>query len=366
MKTKDNYFEAIRGICIILVVLIHVQNGSEYKELAAYPFNRSFWLILRQFINFPVAVFVFLTAYFTNITKVNDKPKAYFISRGKRLLIPFLVWSIFYSAITIAKEGLKVSILKVFIKIVIGEAAAPLYYIVVLMQLIIVTPILIRCVKNKYLNLMSFCITPIYLIMVYAYTCVTKQQLPLYGTVFPAWLIFYYLGLYIKINGFASPKKENAISHAILLVLGALILSLIEGYILLHLGMTMAFASSQIKFSSFIYSISIINLILVLKAKGIKVKQGFITKNGLITKDGIITKNGLITKIGNYSYGIFYVHLFWLVIIGKLTEHIPYIHSILPVYELIQISITLALSVLSIIVTRKIIGKKLASKYFGF
>lgn len=143
-------------------------------------------------------------------------------------------------------------------------------------------------------------------------------------------------------------KKDSAIPHAILLVVGALILSLIEGYILLNSGMTMAFASSQIKGSSFLYSLSIINLILVLKDKGSKTKEGF------------------ITKIGNYSYGIFYVHLFWLVIIGKLTEHIPYIHSILPVYELIQVSITLALSVLSIIVTRKIIGKKLASKYFGF
>ncbi|MBU3188423.1 acyltransferase [Clostridium bowmanii] len=353
-ETKDNYFEAIRGICIILVVLIHIQNGSAYKELVAYPFNRSFWLILRQFINFPVAVFVFLTAYFTNITKVNDKPKVYFTSRGKRLLIPFLVWSIFYSAITIAKVGLKGSILKVLIKIMVGQAAAPLYYIVVLMQLVLITPILIKCVSNKYLNLMTFCITPIYLVMVYVYTYLTKQQLPLYGTIFPAWLIFYYLGLYIKINGFASPKKEKASSHAILLVLGALVLSLIEGYILLHSEMTMAFASSQIKASSFIYALSIINLILVLKAKDVKIKEGF------------IKKDGIITKIGNYSYGIFYVHLFWLVIIEKLTEHIPYIHSILPIYELIQISITLALSILTIIATRKIIGKKQASKYFGF
>jgi len=346
-KAKDNYFEAIRGICIIFVVLIHIQNGSNYKELVAYQFNSNYWLVLRQFINFPVAVFVFITAYFTNITKVSQKPWKYYISRGKRLLIPFVVWSLFYTAISIGKEGFNGGIVKILIKIIVGQAAAPFYYIVVLMQLIIITPILIKCIKNKYLNTMVFCITPIYLIMTYAYTYVTKHQMPLYGTIFPAWLMFYYLGLYIKNNGVAQ-KKDKALSKAILIVLIALLFSIIEGYILLYSRMSMGFASSQIKISSFVYSLSIINLIFALKDSGFK------------------TKDNAITKIGNYSYGIFYVHILWLMILAKLTDSIPYIHSLLPVYELIQLTLAIALSALSIVITRKVIGKKLASKYLGF
>lgn len=347
-KEKDNYFEFIRGICIICVMLIHCQNGIEYEDSEIYWFNYYYWLIFRQFINFPVAVFVFLTAYFTNITRVTQNPIKYYKSRVSRLLVPFLIWSIIYSSISVVKLGFHVNLIRIILKIIVGQASAPLYYIVVLIQLVLITPLLINCLKNKYLNLMVFCITPIYLIISYAYTYVTKDQLPLYATLFPAWLIFYYTGLYIKINGFVIRQKNKAVSHAFVLIGCALLFSIAECYLMLYLGFSAASATSQIKISSFLYSLTIINLIFVLKEYGIKTKESF------------------VTKIGNYSYGIFYVHCFWLLLVSKAMSYIPFIHSILPVYQLIELLAILALSMLSIIITDKIIGKKLASKYLGF
>jgi peptidoglycan/LPS O-acetylase OafA/YrhL len=223
-----------------------------------------------------------------------------------------------------------------------------LYYIVVLIQLVIITPILIKCISNKYLNLMVFLITPIYLVLIYAYAYITNHQMPLYGTLFPAWLVFYYLGLYIKIKGYPISKKEKPATGAVIAVLAALIFSIIECYFMLYLGLEDGFASSQIKISSFLYSLSIINLIFVLKDYNFK------------------RKLNNITKIGDYSYGIFYVHCFWLLIINEVIIFIPGIHNILPVYQLTQLSITLALCIISIIVTNKIIGKKLGNKYLGF
>ncbi|MBU3142613.1 acyltransferase [Clostridium sp. CF012] len=347
-KDKDNYFEIIRGICIICVVLIHSQNGIEYKDSGIYSFNYDYWLIGRQFINFPVAVFVFLTAYFTNITKVTESPLRYYKSRGSRLLIPFLVWSILYSALSVVIGGFNIDIVSILLKIVEGQASTPMYYIVVLMQLVLITPILIRCIGNRYLNLMVFLITPIYLILIYAYSYVTKHQMPLYGTLFPAWLIFYYLGLYIKIKGYPITIKVKPVGKALIIVLGVSLFSIIECYLMIYLGFEDGFASSQIKISSFLYSISIINLILVLKDNHHKTMQN------------------AIVKIGNYSYGIFYVHCFWLLIINVVIVKIPFIHNLLPVYQLTQVTAALALSIACIIVTNKIIGKKLSSKYLGF
>jgi uncharacterized membrane protein YcfT len=117
-KDKDNFFQIIRGICIICVVLIHSQNGIIYKDSGVYSFNYDYWLIFRQLINFPVAVFVFLTAYFTNITKVIEKPWPYYISRCKRLVIPFMVWSILYSALSVVKNGFNIDIVFIGLKII--------------------------------------------------------------------------------------------------------------------------------------------------------------------------------------------------------------------------------------------------------
>lgn len=58
MKQRDPYFQAIRGICICAVILIHCQ-ATGHTTFAEY-----YQIILRQTINFPVAVFVFMAGYF--------------------------------------------------------------------------------------------------------------------------------------------------------------------------------------------------------------------------------------------------------------------------------------------------------------
>jgi len=347
-KQKDSYFEFIRGLCIICVVLIHSQEGIIYKDAITYSWNYDYWLIFRQFINFPVAIFVFLTAYFTDITKVIERPRSYLSKRGNRLLIPFIVWSLFYSFITIVNQGFHINIIKIGLSIILGRASTPLYYIVVLVQLVLITPWLIRCVKNKHLNLMAFLVTPAYLIIMYSFSYITKHQIPHYETVFPAWFVFYYLGLYIKIKGPIIRKKQRSIAQASIIVVCALLFSIIECYLMLYLGFPVEFATSQIKVSSFVYSLSIINLFFVVKENDIKIKEG------------------IVTKIGNHSYGIFYMHCFWILIISKLMNYIPFIYNILPIYQIIEVSAAIALSTLSIVITSKIMGKKSSSKLLGF
>lgn len=344
---RDSYFEFIRGLCIICVVFIHAQNGMDYKEATTFSWNYDYWLIFRQFINFPVAIFVFLTAYFTDITKVAEKPWEYQSKRGKRLLIPFLVWSLFYTGLSVVKQGFHIDIISLLFNIIVGQASTPLYYIVVLIQLVLITPLLIRCLKNKYLNLMAFLITPVYLILIYSFSYITKHQIPHYEAVFPAWFIFYYTGLYIKIKAPRIREKQRSIAKACIIVVGALLFSIMECYLMLYLGFPVGFATSQIKVSSFVYSLSIVNLIFTLK-------------------DNIKTKESLVTKLGNYSYGIFYIHCFYLLIISKVMSYIPLVYNILPLYQVIEVVAALTLSTFTIIITNKIMGKKLSSKLFGF
>lgn len=49
---KSTFWQAVRGICILAVIMIHCPVGENGTEQAI-------WLALRQFINFPVAIFIF-------------------------------------------------------------------------------------------------------------------------------------------------------------------------------------------------------------------------------------------------------------------------------------------------------------------
>ena len=87
MKEKREYWQSIRGICILAVVLIHSLGGFDYST----GYNTTF-VILRQIINFAVATFVFMAGYFVNVDAFSDKElsfKHWIIYRGGATVYPF-------------------------------------------------------------------------------------------------------------------------------------------------------------------------------------------------------------------------------------------------------------------------------------
>ena len=88
---KDKYFQFLRGILITLVILIHAmyENNNLYINCIN--------IILRNVINFVVPMFIFISAYFAKKEKFNQR--TYMKNRIKKLLIPLIMWSAFYSVI---------------------------------------------------------------------------------------------------------------------------------------------------------------------------------------------------------------------------------------------------------------------------
>ena len=73
---KKEYWQSIRGICILAVVLIHSLAGFDYS------INHTFELIVfRQVITFAVAIFMFMAGYFVNTDRMKHREK-YLLSRG--------------------------------------------------------------------------------------------------------------------------------------------------------------------------------------------------------------------------------------------------------------------------------------------
>lgn len=80
------YWQKIRGICILAVILIHSFIGYNYIGQEK---NEIIWIIIRQMINFAVPVFIFMSGYFIkqeNFLKKNFDYIEWLITRGGEII----------------------------------------------------------------------------------------------------------------------------------------------------------------------------------------------------------------------------------------------------------------------------------------
>lgn len=178
------------------VILIHCQaQGS--TVIAEY-----YQIVLRQTINFAVAVFVFMAGCFARPYKMGGG----YGNRFRKLVIPYIIWSVFYSIMS-SSDGLNP--IRIAYHLATGSASAHLYYIIVLVELTLLTPLLMRTLDNGKLCMAILSITPIYLVLCSGYRYATGAELAWIGRDFCAWIIFYYCGMLVKYYGW---KKEKMLS----------------------------------------------------------------------------------------------------------------------------------------------------------
>ncbi len=294
---KDISWQIARGLAIICVILIHCPNAINAPK-DTIDFNS--WLILRQFINFPVALFFFIAGRFTNYGKYSDY-KSFILNRGGiRLLIPFLIWSTFYALISFVRAYVSgdelIGVVSFAVQIITGKSAPHLYYIVVLLQLTVITPLLLKCIDNGYSKIL-YAVTPIWMILLY-YWCYSKgTMLPLYQYVFPAWIGFYVWGL-------ESRGKTIRAGNTHLLFGVAVILEIVEAYCSLKHGFPVNFACSQIRISAFLLATIVVRL--------------FIGTQVSATHMNWVSK--VLAYLGDHSYGIYFIHYFFILLCAKTVK----------------------------------------------
>lgn len=346
-KQRDPYFQAIRGICMCAVILIHCQAqghsvASEYYQI-----------VLRQIINFAVATFVFMAGFFARPYKLSG---GVYWNRLKKLLIPYILWSIFYSVLS---SPVDFNPLRIIYQLITGRAQAQLYYIVVLVELTLLTPLLMRTVDNKKLSIVILSITPIYLLITSAYRYYTGAEFSWMGRDFCAWVIFYYFGMLIKRYGWKEINDKVLIG----LYFVALTVSITEGFIVNYkLGM-FSMAIGQINLTTMIYSLAVISLIMNQWRKS--------SAKLSLYNDKTNTLNGKIPQalvyIGDISFGIYFCHTFVLRCVSFILRRVGMMDIFpLPLIQLIQFSLTLAGSVIGIYMVQRIDKKRKLCPYIGF
>ena len=322
---RNKKIQVLRAVSIIAVVLIHTCPVGEVQ------------VFVRPFINFGVATFLFLSGYLTNLSKI--KIKQFYKKRIIRVLIPYVIWTILYTTVSLITSG-EMDVKRYFINFVTAGAAATLYYILVYIQFVLLTPLMGKLLYKPYWWI-GLLITPLALSVRYYWLFSGTEPNSVVSTIFNNcclnWFLFYYLGLYF---GNKVKRYRYNITRLVVVYFICIAVQIAEGYGWYRLGETTK-CGTQMKLSSALTSL----VFVVITYYYIKDRR----------YDG---NNKLLIMVGDYSFGIYLVHLLVITILSKVLPFwgaIPFV-----VNSLIVLTITL----LSVIIGEKVFGKKM-SRYLG-
>ena len=306
-----------RAIAIIAVVMIHTTPAGQWQ------------VFCKPFINFAVATFIFLSGYLTKTD--NDNWMKFYVRRITRVLVPYIIWTVIYSIPDIRSSGPS-SLVK---NLLCANATTTLYYIFVYIQFVLLTPLLVKLAKSPYKHL-GWLIAPLSVILLKYIPAFGNIQLGKHIELFwndacLGWFTFYYLGL---ILGNRIIDRQFNIRNLAVLYCASLLLQMAEGY--LWFTVDPAGCGSQLKLTS-ILSSSIFMLIIY---------------SVLSSNHG--TKCRLLSTIGDYSFGIYLVHMMILKALEPMALYsaIPY-----PVTSLIILIISFIFCYICTAVTGKRVGR---------
>lgn len=305
-----------RGVAIIAVVMIHTTPAGQWQ------------IFCKPFINFAVAAFIFLSGYLTKTD--NDNWLKFYTRRVSRVLVPYIIWTVIYSIPDIRSAGLS-ALLK---NLLCANATTTLYYIFVYIQFVLLTPLLGKLAKSPYRHL-GWLIAPLSVILF--------KYIPVFGGIEQSkhiqlfwndaclgWFTFYYLGL---ILGNRIIDRKFNVRNLTILYCASLLLQVAEGY--LWYKTDPAGCGSQLKLTS-ILSSSIFILMMY----------------SVLLDRNHQPKSRLLCMIGDYSFGIYLVHMMIL----KWLQTLDF-YNIIP-YPINSI-VVLAISFIFCYTCSTVFGKKL-------
>ena len=316
LSTKIQF---LRAIAIIAVVLIHT-----------CPLGIS-QVICRPFLNFAVALFLFLSGFLTVSPEGSWIPL--YKKRICRVLFPYIIWSIIYTLPS-------TNAFSYIFNLVTTCSTATLYYIFVYIQLTLLAPLLIKLAKSPiwwvgiFVTPIAFIVDCRYLEWWTDFDGLHKYFKLLRGVSVFTWFSFYYLGILLKDRPHLFTLKYKWVFIALLC---SIMIQIAEGYALHLQGITNC--GTQAKVSSWLSNIFFM-----------------LTAYIFITKWNISPKSRIMALLGTYSFGIYLVHI--LVIKALAFQSI--IHFPHGIRSIVVLFISLAL----VFFLSKICGKKI-SKYLG-
>lgn len=317
-KDKSYNIQLLRGLAIIAVVCIH-NSPSGIGQV-----------VVRPFINFGVALFLFLSGYLSHAT--SWKPW----KRIKKVAIPYILWNIVYTAISYHDNLARfpVGLVK---NLLIASGAAVMYYIFIYVQFTLLIPVIDSMARSKF-KWVGFLITPAEIITMRLIPLIMGIEVNRYISIIMGisclgWFTYYYLGYLIGNN-----LIEINLSKSKVLVLWiiAMCLQFAEGYWQFSKGIENC--GTQLKLSSILTGVFFcIGALYFMLENTKKVKW--------------------LKLIGDISFGIYFSHLAVMSVLNKIPHYSD-------LFFLIRVVIVVCICTVMILVVKKILGKK--ARYLAF
>lgn len=254
-QKKDNFFLLLKGICILIVILLHSRGGWNFDEWDYFyepgSYNYTYWLILWQVLKPVVGVFIFMAGYFINQERLLNNPKEFYLKKWKYIVIPFLIWSIIYTINSCILYGVTWSP-NLLINVLLGRNGIQLYYVIALLQLFLLAYLLVKYIHLKAVGYICFSISFIYS-LVFQYYYMTVMEITWYEMYFFVnWLFYFYLGIYLK--KYPTTLARLRTSTIFLLLFVSFIANLLHGFFIQNWTNCATVVASQIGPTNLIYT----------------------------------------------------------------------------------------------------------------
>lgn len=255
---------------------------------------------------FPRSDVCFYVGILRSQTESRSKAYRLYGCQGGGLLVPYILWSLLYLGATCTFFVLQHEAIiwsDYAVRILTGGASAQLYYVLVLFQLVILTPLFLHLLGKKVWRIILYSITPVHLTIIYIFNIQVSPDIGPYGELFSAWLFFYLLGLDARAG-----RLETLIEHVKLWhVIIALVVAIAEAFLLLHLTFGEP-VFNQIRFCNFFF-VTVFDLWLLKNSRS-------------LDRDSLagLWWYRLGVKLGDASYGIYFCHMAVLLIMEKILQ----------------------------------------------
>ena len=187
-------------------------------------------VLIRPFLNFSVACFLFLSGVLSKADKWNP------YKRILKVAIPYLIWTLIY-VILYNYKSLTLIPIRYIKQLIMANAAAVMYYIFVYSEFTLLIPIIDKLAKSKYMWI-GFAISPIEIVTMRLIPLIIGYEINTYIKIIMhisclGWFTYFYLG-YILGNNIIKIKKSTSI--ILTLWTGAILLQILEGYWYFSMG----------------------------------------------------------------------------------------------------------------------------------
>lgn len=341
-RERDLSFDAFRGLAIIAVIGLHVVYLGGYWN-SPFCFYCQFYC---QLFDFAIPAFVFISGYWLSKKQIKSLAdyKTFLVRRFSRIFIPYLFWSLILLGYEVIKTG-DVNVYKMIFKLLLGRASFHYFFIIMIAQLYMITPLLQYINRKPYGLILVLIVNIMTLLLRYLSRLHFNFWFPSVSP-FYSWVIFYEIGLLVGRSDnkiFAAKKVRFFILPALLV---CLLISELEGTIILSKYGNFGFAAHALKYSTFMYSVCIIFAF-------------------LFVREHFYHWPKLLVTIGYRSFGIYLIHVPVLTHVVRVLKETK-IYSFPALYQLVVGLITISLCFLLISITRKLLPKPFCRKVFGF